>query len=660
MKLKIAFASACLLQFITLSAPAAEPYREFLRELQNSGYGEMSLLFIDSLATRADIPVEFKQTLDLERSKSLRIAAAESYNAEQRQQRLAESDKLLKQFLANNPNHSAAVPALMGMADEVLTKAQMSLGQSRATRDATEQESFRKQAREQFAEALKQLLQIQTRLLTRAKELGPLPDGQKPSSERQDLDLGMLEARFKTALGEYFTAQTFVDPKDAVRKKHLERASQTFDTVFQQNRGTRAGMLGHMWHGKTLEELGDLSTAMEVYDEVLVATPENAAPEEDAAIFAQAQLFRLRLLGRTGKPGEVLQEGTEWLRVHRFWDKTAPFQGVAMEITKLRLTEAQKAAGNDQKKQLRDVMAMLLAISKVDSEYKHEALLLRRECQAKLGTAAGNVTSDEEIALGDAAVAEKEWAEATACYERAVALAVKAKDVKKHEEATQRLTKVRYQLAIELYNEKKYDEALKSAGAIVRDAPKDPTAVSASGLAVAAALDLYAAAKDDARVAALERLERVAKFTYETWPDKAEADDARMAMARAHLLKGEEDAALAMLDKVNAKSRRYGTGQQVAGQIYWKRYLIAKRASAQDPTQTEKLPGLRTEARKRLKEGYVSLKEEAKSDEKAVSAAADAQLLLAEVTLEDGVPLEATPLFDELVEQIKKNKPESV
>lgn len=650
----------CLLSGCTLSsAIAAEPYREFLQKLQESGYGEMSLEYIDQLAARADIPVDFKQTLDLERSKSLRIAAGEAYNAEQRAQRLADADKLLTEFLKNNPKHSAAIPALLSVADDLLRKAQISLGQSRATRDAAEQDKYRKQAREQFTEALAQFVSIQTRLLTRAKELGPLPMGQTPSAERQDLDLAMLETRLNTALGEYLSAETYTDPKDAQRKKHLQNAVKGFDTVFQQNRGTRAGMIGHLWHGKALEELGDVSTAMEIYDEVLVATPEDNAPEADAAIFAQAQLFRMRLLAKTAKPNEILQEGEEWLRTHRFWEKTAPFQGIAMEVARLRLAAALRISGNDQKRHLRDVMALLLAISKVDSEYKNEALLLRRETQEKLGAGAGNVSADEEIALGDSAVAAKEWQEALGCYERAVELAVKAKDVKKHEVATQRLTQVRYQLAIELYNEKKYEEALKAAGAIVRD-PKDPTAVAASGLAVACALDMYAAAKEEERPAALERLEKVATFTIDKWPDKAEADDARMALARAQLLKGEEDVALELLDKVNPRSKRYGTGRQVSGQIYWRRYLLAKRASAQDPTQTEKLPALRTEARTRLKESYLALKEEAGTDEKAKEAVADAQLLLAEVTLEDNAPKDAAPLFDELIEQIKKSKPESI
>lgn len=645
----------CLGWLIAAPASAGEPFLEFLRALQDKGYGELALVYIDSIAARPDLPVEMKQTLDLERSKSLRIAANEAYDDAQRQQRIAEADKLLNAFLKNNPDHPAGMPALITVVDATIFKAQMSLGQSRATRDAKEQDELRKQAREQFTQSLAELKKIQERVLARAKQFGPLPEGQKPSQERLDLDLVMLEARYKVAMCEYLSAQTYADPQDANRKKHLEQAAKGFDLIFQQNRGTRAGLLGHMWHGKTLEELGDKVTAMEVYDEVLVATPEEDASEGEADIFAQAQLFRTRLMIADGNLKDAIPEGEEWLRTHRFWEKTAPFQGVAIEVARARVDAANKATGNEQKRQLRDVMTLLLAISKVDSEYKHEALLLRRECNEKLG-GAGTGSADEEIALGDAAMDSMEWAEATACYERAVEAATKAKDNKALDTANQRLVRVRYQLAVGLYTEKKYEEALKAAGEIVTAAPQDPAAVNASGLAVAAALDLYSATPEAERPAALERLERVAKYAIERYPDKQEADDARMALARVRLTQGEEDAGLEILKEVNPRSPRHGTAEQVVGQIYWRRYIAAKNALEQDPTQAEKMPELRKLARDHLKNSFESLKK-ASTDAETL---ADAQYLLAEVTLEDNDPAAAAPLFDGLVDAIKKSPPEKL
>src|SRR5690349_11169947 len=41
------FANNCL---------AKEPFLEFLRALQNRGYGEQALTYVDSIATRSDLP----------------------------------------------------------------------------------------------------------------------------------------------------------------------------------------------------------------------------------------------------------------------------------------------------------------------------------------------------------------------------------------------------------------------------------------------------------------------------------------------------------------------------------------------------------------------------------------------------------------------------
>ena len=57
---------------------AAEPFQAFLDGLRQRGYGEAALAYLDQLATRKDVPVELRKALDLERSKSLRVAAAES------------------------------------------------------------------------------------------------------------------------------------------------------------------------------------------------------------------------------------------------------------------------------------------------------------------------------------------------------------------------------------------------------------------------------------------------------------------------------------------------------------------------------------------------------------------------------------------------------
>lgn len=682
MKLRIQhlLLSGCLALVLAHDSLAAEPFQAFLDGLRQRGFGEQALAYLDQISTRKDLPVELRKALDLERSKSLRVAAAEAYDLQQRTQRLEEADQLLEKFLKEYPDHPAGAPALIGQADEILNKAQLSLGLSRATRDKTEQAEHCKRAREQFAAAAEQLKLIHAKISAQLEKMGPVPPNGKPTAARLDYEFAILETRFKLALVEYSTALTYIDEKDPARKKILQQAGKSFDSVFQLNRGTRAGFLAHMWHGKVLEELGDDASALEYFDEVLVITPDRNAPIEDANLFGQAQLFRLQLLGKTAK-AEMEKEAEEWLKLNRTWEKTSPYQGILMELVKVRIDAAQKATGVDQRKKLQSAISFLQMMAKVDSEYKQEALLLRRECQEKLGTDAGTITAEEELALGDAAVASKEWADATACYERSLALATSKKDQKTIDAAKQRLMQVRYQLAIQLFSEKKHDEAIKAASALVREAGNDPVAISASGLAIASALELYSTSSAEAKPAVLDRLQRIANYTIEHWPDRAEADDGRMAIARALLLKHDEDGALALLSQVNPRSKRYGTSQQVAGQLYWKRYLTLKKsaaatapvaadaspeaiqAAAELKQQNEaQLQTLRGQARKAFRESLLSLKEIAAEDKDRADPATifDTQLLLAESCFEDHAAAEAAPLFDELITQIKAKESEEI
>src|SRR5262245_15244939 len=118
-----------------LRCSADEPYLAFLRGLQNRGYGEQALAYLDAVANQPDLPEEIKSSLDLERSKSLRIAATEAYDATQREARLAEAKRLAEKFFKENPNHPAAGAVLLSEADDVLFKGQMSLAEWRVLKE---------------------------------------------------------------------------------------------------------------------------------------------------------------------------------------------------------------------------------------------------------------------------------------------------------------------------------------------------------------------------------------------------------------------------------------------------------------------------------------------------------------------------------------------
>src|SRR5262245_63326258 len=213
MKTRLLLLAACLVSLAALSerpAAAGEPYVEFLKALKAKGYGEQALTYLDQIAARPDLPGDLKRDLVLERSKALRIAANEAYDAEQRTNRLAESKKLSEQFFKDNPDHPEAASTLLDEAKDSLLRGQMGLAQMRGAKDAADQKQARAAARTALTEARKLFTESEKTLKAR---LDAMPPPDKPArgrtSQRDNVELSWLEARFCGAQACLFSAQTY-------------------------------------------------------------------------------------------------------------------------------------------------------------------------------------------------------------------------------------------------------------------------------------------------------------------------------------------------------------------------------------------------------------------------------------------------------------------
>src|SRR5262245_61087196 len=197
---------------------AREPFVEFLRGLQKHGFGEQGLTYLDQVAERPDLPDDLSETLDLERSKCLRIAAAEAYDAQQRTARLAESKRLAEKFFTEHPNHPAAGTVLLNEGDEALARGEQRLGLARGAREKEVQAKAFQEARAALTEARGRYEVAITRLKERVDSLPKPAAGEKPDTpaarQREEFSLPWIEARSKCAISEYLLAQTISDEKD--------------------------------------------------------------------------------------------------------------------------------------------------------------------------------------------------------------------------------------------------------------------------------------------------------------------------------------------------------------------------------------------------------------------------------------------------------------
>ena len=95
----------------------------FLHALQEQGYGDMAVDYLNMLKRNDDLSKELRDAWDLEMSKSLRSAAGSAYNAEDSESLMREAEKHLTKFLQEKPDHAEASLARAIWADFSMDKA---------------------------------------------------------------------------------------------------------------------------------------------------------------------------------------------------------------------------------------------------------------------------------------------------------------------------------------------------------------------------------------------------------------------------------------------------------------------------------------------------------------------------------------------------------
>jgi len=515
-------AGALLSIVLTLAAAAAkagDPPLPFVHALQENGYGDVAVEYLKMLQRQPDLPAEVRDVWDLEMARSLKTAAASAFDAKDYEALMAESQTYLAKFIKEQANHPEAMTAIASWADFVMKRALEALRQAK-TVEAKDKKSYEKlvaDARAGLNDARDKFQQSQKKFLARLAELPPPKPANKRANRaeveaRQRVEVSLHEAQFQLALIDYYLAQTYLDPKSADRTAGLKKAAQGFDDLYQLNRGSVVGLYAHMWHGKTAEELGDLQTALDIYDEVLANAPEPTERNANTGLeplFTQVERFRLMIVQKQ-KPLQFLPEATAWLKDYQRLKQTEGYQGIALDVARAMLDKAGSASSPKKSEMMGSLLKTVTECAKIRSPYQQELVLLRREILAAAGRDAQVNSFDEAVALGDSAVASADWSSALDAYGKALELAEKTKLKNPTGIAAVReaMGRVRLMLARDLFNKGKLDECVKMAGKIVHDEQGNvrtdsAAAAQASALGVSAMLNLYVATPEARKPAAL-------------------------------------------------------------------------------------------------------------------------------------------------------------
>ena len=253
---------------------------------------------------------------------------------------------------------------------------------------------------------------------------------------REQTESNLQEAQYQLALIDYYVAQTYPDPKGADHIAALRKAAKALDDVYQQDRAratglTVVGLCAHMWEGKAGEELGELETALDIYDEVLVAAPtpgESSQANGLEPLFAQVEYFRILLLAKQG-PQKFLSEATQWLKDNARFKQTEGYQGISVEVAKALMAKAARASTTEKTKLSGEAMRILNDVVKIRSAYRPEAIRLLHNLRLAANEGKSDQekidanTFDEAAGMGDACMAGGQWNKALEWYGLASKLA---------------------------------------------------------------------------------------------------------------------------------------------------------------------------------------------------------------------------------------------
>jgi tetratricopeptide (TPR) repeat protein len=690
------WSAAALWVILAPSAPAGEPYRDFLRGLWANGYGEAALDYVNLIRQRPDLPAEVQTALDLYVARSLRIAAGESDTTEHANERLAAASANLDKFLKAHPDHPdiASAWTLAGeieliRGEEALRSAQAAASSKDRARQLAGARELFEAARPQLAKAIaaygvryaelaeQERAEAAAHERTEAKKTSsgtsgkkpprkPLPKwaadkvnaGQpeaaaeappkpKPPSERMVVEQQWLDARFKAALVEYDVSQTYTDVYDVDRTEALKAASAGFNAVHDDHPGDRIGLVSQLWSGKATEALGDTETALEIYDEVLALAPIegelNVAPDV-AEMIGQAECRRLALLETQGDREAAIQEAHDWLTQFHNQETASWNQGVMLELARLELAAAERSSGERRSHLTQSALEGLAKVARTPGKFQREAILLRKSHQDGSATASSGSFADV-LALAKAAAGNALYADAIESYRQAIKLGREPAD---HRE----IMAARLELARILSAAGKPLEAFESAQALSRDPTALDVGPQAALLAVNLAWNLYVDAAASDKDVAEKRLRETAELVTERWPTSTEADEARMILARLRLMRNELSDSLTLLGAIRPTSERYRTALLLAAQVEWKLYLDESQ-KPDDKRNAKETAALRDKTIAGLR-SLIDL--ETKSPSTSASGAdglRDAALMLAEVYLTSGDPAQAAAIVEPLLAKAK-------
>ncbi|RUL88883.1 tetratricopeptide repeat protein [Tautonia sociabilis] len=613
----------------------------FLEGLRDRGYFDLADDYLDRLRDDPQLPEGIAPLLAFERGRGKIEESQVAQDLERRDLLLDQARSAFDAFLREYPTHELAPEAKVQLAQVLYQRGQTAALKADEAERPEERDTLLAAARAAFAQAKASFDQalIDLRNAYEAFPAGFIEESDPTHALREEAQRRLIDATLKRALIDYDEAQTYPEGSEE-RGKLLDSAATAFKNIYDSYRTWMAGFAARMWQGKSLEENGEIGSAMGIYNELL-------GHDDPRLTQLQRQVAFFKVIAHRKREEYPLAErlAREWLALSRGDTGSYERLGVQLELAKNidAMLEAEYGPAVSNKENLvKDLVQQLSEVVRYASPYKAEAVDLLRKYRPGSTIdprSLAGLSFDQAMERAREEMGLRSWENAIVLFQAALSKANPSRDPSRANEA-------RYLLAFCLYSTRRYHEAAVLADFLARRYPEWDSSLGAAELGMGALAMAYESVGGPGQAEDLARLRSLAHYTIATWPDAAQADVARILLGDVALGQGRYAEAAEAFESVKTPAHALEARGKAAA-AHWRRSLLLRKEAGEGPVP----PEARAEADRALELLRSAYDERVESrvpptDPERLRNAGD----LAEILLAESRPEDALAVLDPHVE----------
>ena len=607
----------------SLQAQTSGTHVRFLEALKGRGYYDTAVEYLDLLASDPGCPAELKEIIDYEAGVCLIAAAQTQRSPQKRDQALRDAIERLRKFVQEHPQHSLTDAARAQLGQGLVEQAK-SLLQGIETKSPEEAKRLRGEARKLIEQAKQDFDAYEKNAYARAKEFqGKVidPRNEQLAKEREQAYADYLKARMFSIGAVYQLAQTYAKDEKQ-RAELLKQAASEYEKFYEKYRDLSAGFFARFYQGVCAQELGQDSTAIDIFKETLTVPGDSP---EIQRLRTEAMARLIQIYRKQGKHDDIVSAAVSWEESVRpdvrntDWGLEILYHGAlsAIEVAK---NAEQKKENKIAQQQRALAQRFLKMVASVPGQYRLDA-------QAKLGELLGQEKTIEESPVVDfadgkargeaawgrflAAVAQLDKQEgdtaqirqeanqarnqAISFYRRALAL--------HKSEPIEELNLIRYQLIYLFWDAGLLENSAILGEFLARNYPQNAGSQKAVEIAVKAYRNLFDESRKNGRDGSfeLEKMRELTEYALSQWGNEREASECVLTLLESFFDLNLIDEAKQFLERIPVESAGRARAELRLGQVLWTQY--AKSAASQDQANAEDVQKLLQEAQQYLEQG---------------------------------------------------------